>query len=246
MSQYFDREDSIYNWAGEDLPLALEIIANRYVGQHPPLPFAYRAFSKRGFQQLDDGRYDLNLQAKWPRARPGQWAYAYGLLWSENEGSYELLISSYSPTQVLLDGQPVYRSLLAHETDVKAGKAVTVSVHRGWNAFFIKSCKTPAGFGCVIGTSHKRAFPLHFMSPLAERTGQAGWIYSQLADNDIYAEGGIPGMGRGGLELEAMRQDLRHPARQGGLRLVVPARERDRRTPAHAATYDGRPHPLMD
>jgi unsaturated rhamnogalacturonyl hydrolase len=194
MSQYFDLDDSIYSWTGENIPLVLEIVANRYVGQNPPLPFSFRAFSKRGFQQLDDGRYDLNLQAKWPRARPGQWAYGYGLLWSESEGSYELIISSYSPTFVSLDGQPVYRSLLAHETDVKAAKAVTVSVHKGWNAFFVRSCKTPAGFGCVIGTSHKRAFPLHFMSPLAERTGQAGWIYSELTDKDLYAEGGIPGI----------------------------------------------------
>ena len=195
MSQYFDRDDSICNWAGENIPLVLEIIANRYIGQNPPLPFTFRAYSRSGFRQLDDGRYDLNLQAKWPQARPGQWAYAYGLLWSEGDGSYELLISSYSPTQVFLDGQPIYRSLLAHETDVTAARAATVSVHKGWNAFFIKSCKTRAGFGCIIGTSHKRAFPLHFMSPLAERTGEAGWIYSQLTDKDIYAEGAFPGIG---------------------------------------------------
>lgn len=197
MSQHFDHGDSMFNWAGENIPLVLEIIADRYLGQNPPLPFAFRAFSRRGFMQLDDGRYDLNLDPKWPQAKPGQWAYAFGLLWSENEGSYELLISSYSPTQVFLDGQLVYRSLLAHETDAKASRAVTVNVHKGWNAFFIKSCKTRAGFGCVIGTSHKRAFPLHFMSPLAERTGQAGWIYSQLTQQDIYSGGCTPGIGDG-------------------------------------------------
>jgi len=194
MSQYFDRDESIYNWVGEDIPRALEIIANRYIGQNPPLPFTFRTFSKRGFRQLNDGRYDLNMQAKWPEAKPGQWAYLYSMLWSESERSYDLLISSYSPTSVFLDGKLIYRSLLAHETDVKTAKTVTVEVHKGWNGFFIKTCKTPAGFGCVLGSSHKRAFPLHFMSPFAERAGQAGWIYSPLADQDVYQEAKFPGI----------------------------------------------------
>ena len=195
MSQYFDRDESIYNWVGEDVPRTLEIIANRYIGQNPPLPFTFRTFSKRGFRQLDDGRYDLNLQAKWPEAKPGQWAYLYGMLWSESDRDYDLLISSYSPTSVFLDGKLIYRSLLAHETDVKTAKTVTVEVHKGWNGFFIKTCKTSAGFGCVLGSSHKRAFPLHFMSPFAERAGQAGWIYSSVTDQDVYAAAQFPGIG---------------------------------------------------
>jgi len=194
MSHYFDHDESIYNWVGENIPRTLEIIANRYIGQNPPLPFVFRAFSKRGFLQLNDGRYDLNLQSKLPEAKPGQWACLYGMLWSESERSYELLIGSYSPTSVFLDGKLIYRSLLAHETDVQAAKTVIVEVHKGWNSFFIKTRKTPAGFGCIIGTSHKRAFPLHFMSPFAEREGQAGWIYSQLADKDVYPEARFPGI----------------------------------------------------
>ena len=197
MSQYFAPDESIYHWIGEDLPRTLEIIANRYIGQNPPLPFTFRAFSTRGLMQLDDGRYDLNLQSKWPAAKPGQWAYGFGMLWSESDKSYELSISSYSPTSVFLDGQLIYRSLLAHETNVQSSGLVMVEVHRGWNGFFIKTCKTPAGFGCVLGTSHKRAFPLHFMSPFSERAGQAGWIYSQLADKDIYPETQLPCLGDG-------------------------------------------------
>ena len=192
MAQYFDRDESIYNWVGENIPRTLEIIANRYIGQNPPLPFTFRAFSKRGFLQLNDGRYDLNLQSKWLEAKVGQWAFLYGLLWSESEKNYELAISSYSPTSVFLDGKLIYRALLAHETDVTAVKIVIVEVHPGWNSFFIKTRKTPAGFGCVFGTAHKRSFPLHFMSPFAERAGQAGWLYSQLADQDVYAEGKLP------------------------------------------------------
>ena len=194
MSQYFAPDQSIYNRIGGDVPRALEIIANRYIGQNPPLPFNFRVFSRRGFLQLSDGRYDLNLQGKLPETRPGQWAYMYGMLWSEGEKSYEFLISSYSPTTVFLNGNPIYRSLLAHETDIRNGTKVNVLVQDGWNGFFIKTCKTPAGFGCIVGTSNKRAFPLHFMSPLAERAGQAGWIYSQPTDKDIYAQDQLPGI----------------------------------------------------
>ncbi len=195
MSQYFDRDESIYNWLGDDLPRTLEIIANRYIGENPPVPFVYRTISKRGFLQLNDGRYDLNLQAKLPDAKSGQWAYAYGMLWSESEKSYELAISSYSPSNIFLNGKLIYRALLAHETNPQTIKLVTVQVRKGWNGFFIKTQKTPAGFGCVIGTSHKRAFPLDFYSPFVERTGQAGWVYSQLVDQDVYSEDKCPGIG---------------------------------------------------
>ena len=195
MTQYFDRDESIYNRVGDNIPRVLEIIANRYIGQHPPLPFVFRAFSRRGFLQLNDGRYDLNLQSKYPEAKPGQWAYLYGMLWSDDEMSGDLLISAYSPTSVFVNGKLIYRALLAHETNVQASKLVNAQAHKGWNAFFIKTCKTPAGFGCIIGTSHKRAFPLHFMSPLAERVGQAGWIYSQLVNQDVYSENKFPVIG---------------------------------------------------
>ena len=195
MSQYFDRDESIYNWLGDDLPRTLEIIANRYIGENPPVPFVYRAMSKRGFLQLNDGRYDLNLEAKLPDAEPGQWAYAYGMLWSESEKSYELAISSYSPSNIFLNGKLIYRALLAHETNPQTCKLATAQVRKGWNGFFIKAQKTPAGFGCVVGTSHKRAFPLHFYAPFVERLGQAGWIYSQLVDQDVYPEDKFPGIG---------------------------------------------------
>src|SRR5512136_3286644 len=119
MSQYFDRDESIYNWVGESIPRVLEIIANRYIGQNPPEPFTFRTFSKRGFLQWADGRCDMNLQQKYPEARLGQFAYVYGMLWSESERSFDMLISSYSPTSLFVNGKLVYRSLLAHETDVE-------------------------------------------------------------------------------------------------------------------------------
>ncbi len=197
MPHYFDPDESIHGRLGEDVPPVLEIVANRYIGQNPPLPFVFRTFSKRGFMQLNDGRYDLNLQPKYPAAKPGQWAYLYGMLWSESEGNAELLVSSYSPASVFCEGKLIYRSLLAHETDVRNARAVAIQTHKGWNGFFVKTQKTRAGFGCVIGTSFKRAFPFHFMSPFAERAGQAGWIYSQLTDVDVYADGHLPGIADG-------------------------------------------------
>ena len=153
MSQYFASDESIYARMGQDVPRVLEVITNRYIGQNPPLPFVFRAYSKRGLLQRDDGRYDLNLGPKWPQAKTGQWAYVCGLLWSENEGQADLNISAYSPTIIFVNGKLVYRALLAHETDVQAIKTVFVPVQKGWNSFFIKTRKTPAGFGCVLGTA---------------------------------------------------------------------------------------------
>lgn len=192
MPQYIDPDESINAWLGDDVPRAIEIIANRYIGQNPPLPFVFRTFSKRGFMQLNDGRYDLNLGKKYREAKPGQWAYLYGMLWSENEGNAELRISSYSPTKVFCNGNLIYRSLYAHETDVRNSQAVPFQAHKGWNAFFVKTSKTRAGFGCVMGTSFKRSTPFSFMSPFSERAGQAGWVYSGLIDRDVYPDTSLP------------------------------------------------------
>jgi unsaturated rhamnogalacturonyl hydrolase len=192
MAHYFEPDESISNRIGDDIPRALEIIANRYIGENPPLPFVFRAFSKLGFMQSSDGRYDLNLMPKYPDAKTGQWAYLYGTLWSDSDRSCDLAISSYSTSSVYVDNRLIYRSLLANETNVQTIKIVTVQVRKGWSNFFIKTRKTAVGFGCVIGTSRKRAFPLHFYSPFAERIGQAGWVYSQLVDQDIFTEDKIP------------------------------------------------------
>jgi unsaturated rhamnogalacturonyl hydrolase len=195
VSQYFASDKSIFHWVGDDIPRVLEIIANRYIGQNPPLPFVFRTYSQRGLSQREDGRYDLNLDPKWPQAKTGEWAYVYGRLWSEHEGQADLHISAYSPTNVFVNGRLIYCALLAHETDVQAVKTVFAPVQKGWNSFFIKTRKTPAGFGCVLGTAHPGWAPLHFMSPFAEREGQAGWVYSQTSDQDIYPEDKLPGMG---------------------------------------------------
>jgi unsaturated rhamnogalacturonyl hydrolase len=192
MSAYFAYDESIYNQVGDNIPRVLEIIANRYIGQNPPLPFMFRAYSLRGLPHREDGRDDLNLAQKWPRAKIGQWAYVCGRLWSENEGQANLRVSAYSPTSVFVNGKPVYTALLAHETDVQSVKPVVAPVQKGWNSFFIKTCKTPAGFGCILGTAAKTWIPLHFMAPFIEREGQAGWAYSQPGEQDIFPEDKLP------------------------------------------------------
>ncbi len=201
MSRYFDRDESIYNWMGEDVPRVLEVIANHYIGQNPPFPFAFHAYSRNGFHQLDDGRYDMNLQDKWPDARPGQWAYMYGMLWCESDSQVELKISSYSPTSVYLDGKLIYRSLVAPDTDVQAIKSPLVELHTGWNRFFIKTCRTRAGFGCVFGPAHKTWSSFPIVAPLDERMGQAGWVFSEVVDGDLFADHPVTGAADGDVAL---------------------------------------------
>jgi unsaturated rhamnogalacturonyl hydrolase len=192
MTAYFSPDESIFNQVGDDIPRALEIIANRFVGQNPPLPFAFRTYSLRGFAQRADGRDDLNLALKWPQAKNGQWAYACSRLWSENEGQAGLLISAYSPTWIYANGKLVFRALLAHETDPQAVKVVSVPVQKGWNSFFIKSSKTTAGFGCILGSTAKTWVPVHFLAPFSGREGAAGWAYSQICDQDLFPEDRLP------------------------------------------------------
>ena len=171
MAQYFDRDESIYNWVGENIPRTLEIIANRYIGQNPPLPFTFRAFSKRGFLQLNDGRYDLNLQSKLLEAKLGQWAYLYGMLWSESEKSYELSISSYSPTSVFLDGNLIYRSLLAHETDVTRGQNSDRRSAPRLEQFLYQNAQDSGGLWLRLWHSAQKIVPASLHVPLCRTRG---------------------------------------------------------------------------
>jgi hypothetical protein len=79
-----------------------------------------------------------------------------------------------------LNGNGLSRAAGA-QMDVQAVKTVFVPVQKGWNSFFIKTRKTPAGFGCVLGTARKRS-PLT-MCPCRAKGQPAA---SKVSDQDIF------------------------------------------------------------
>ncbi|MDF2922997.1 MAG: hypothetical protein K0R57_1911 [Paenibacillaceae bacterium] len=192
MPHYFDPEQSMDFRAGSEPSQVLEKIASRYTGNHPAVPFAFRAYSRHGFRQRPDARFDLNLGEKYPEAGLGQYAYAFAKLWSGTDSAWEAAISCYGPVRLHVNGQQVYRSEIADEVNINNRRSITIPLKQGWNALFFTMCKTASGFGCIFGTIRSKWGSPVFLSPFAERSGQAGWICSELTDTDWFAGRELP------------------------------------------------------
>lgn len=180
---YFHREESMKSRC-EDIRDVMRIIANKYIGDNPAHPFVLRAFSENGFKQLDDGRYDLNLDCMYPGTAIGKVAYLAAMLWSDEECTVAASISFRSPTLLYVNGNLLCRSQIEEERNLQIKKTVQLPLMKGWNSFLIQTRKSPVGFGCIFGSTSGKWCPLHFMSPFSDRYGQGGWIYSELLDAD--------------------------------------------------------------
>jgi hypothetical protein len=79
MEGYFVKEESIFEKCGSNIRDAITVIANRYIADNPEYRFTLRAFSKNGFMQMPDGRYDIDFDGKYPNAPLGKNAYAFAM-----------------------------------------------------------------------------------------------------------------------------------------------------------------------
>ncbi|SDN32971.1 Rhamnogalacturonyl hydrolase YesR [Paenibacillus sp. yr247] len=192
MTTYFNEVESIKSRLGQDDKRTLKVLADRYIGANPPVPFTFRAFNRAGILQNEEGLFDLNLGRKFPEAKPGQFAYAYGLAWSDGERNLDVLIRCLGPIQFYFNDELAYRSNVIDE--IKPGATVKLNLNfvKGWNRLFIKAKNTAAGFGCLFGSDEAKVRILNVLSPFAERQGQAGWVYSAPSDFDVYEGSPLP------------------------------------------------------
>ncbi|NLX77745.1 MAG: hypothetical protein GXZ01_10345 [Clostridiaceae bacterium] len=106
------------------------------------------------------------------------------MLWCDDDCEVDVSLAFKSPTFLFVNGKLQCRSQIEEERFRNVPGILKISLARGWNSFLVKSMKTPAGFGCIIGSKSSKWYPLHFMSPFRERYGQGGWVYSEPADFD--------------------------------------------------------------
>jgi len=189
MSAYFDAEESAFAHFGYDDRAVLQLLADRYKGTNPPVPFTFRTFFRSGVLQTKEGLYDIDLKAKFPAARAGQHGYAYASVWSDSERSLDLLLACYGPVQLYLNGEMMYRSSVIDEIKPDAEVKLNVTFNKGWNRLFLKMKSTTAGFGCKIGADEAKVRILNVLSPFPERAGQSGWVYTAPAEADLFADG---------------------------------------------------------
>ncbi|MDF2935282.1 MAG: hypothetical protein K0Q90_655 [Paenibacillaceae bacterium] len=188
MKPYFDEQESMYTKLYDRTDGILEAVANAYIGRNPALPFEFRGFSRDGFLKKGNGRTNMNVEEKLPEAKLGQYAYVFGLLWSNHDGWTDFGLSCYGPASVYLNREFLYKADIGEEVNPKMVKGIRAKLQKGWNSVCIKFVKAPTGFGGVFGTLNTKWNPMEFMSPFQERKGQAGWIYSDAMDADSFSE----------------------------------------------------------
>lgn len=177
--EYFPAHDSIARYAGGDSANVLAAVASRYIGANPPQPPVYRVHSRSGFRRRSDCRYDLNLGERFPELEPGQFVYAWSMLWSEQETETPLAASCYGPLKLYINGRQAFASNLNDDVFPERRTSFRATLDKGWNHLVLEFAATATGCGGVVGTGSVKGSPLHVLVPASARqSGGEGWIYS--------------------------------------------------------------------
>ncbi len=178
MTVYLEPRQSSYYWFGDEEQQVLEVLANRYAGANPPIPFAMRAFSKAGILQDANGLYDMDLSSRMPDAEDGDYGYAYGLVWSDDERSLDGLLEPFGPVRLYVNDERAYRSTAVDELKADGQAVIPLLLRKGWNTLLVEARRTQAGFGCRFGADEAKVRIMQVLAPFANRSGAAGWVYA--------------------------------------------------------------------
>lgn len=184
----FSAKESAHYSFGEDAQQVLGLVANRYIGANPQLPFIHRAFSAAGIMQNGEGLYLLDFSDIYSASPNGSYAYAMALVWSDEQRSIDGVMEPLGPLSLYLNEQRLYRSAVIEELKPDGRVAIPLLFEKGWNVLMIEARKTPAGFGCRFGAEEGKVRILQVLSPFANRSGQSGWIYSEPLAQPVYGE----------------------------------------------------------
>lgn len=182
---YISDQQSMYRQYPNEVEQALQIITNRYIGEQPRHSVVYRAFNRQGFIRDLDYRYHFDLGARYPELKEGQYVYAWAKIWAEQPISLGFSLSCFGPIAVFLNGERVFKSNLNDDVFPDRRTGFRTKLEQGWNHFVLRFTSTPTGCGGWFGTGSIKGFPLHFIVPSQERSGQEGWIFSSPLDEEM-------------------------------------------------------------
>lgn len=175
---YFEPKESMRSAFGDDDHRILEVLAARYVGANPPVPFAMRPFSSNGIMQTGEGLYDMDMAVKLPQAKTGDYAYIFGKVWSDDEREIDVNVEPLGPVRVYVREELIYQSTAVDEMKPDARAVLPLSLDPGWNPLLIEARRTEAGFGCRFGAEEAKVRILQVQAPFSGREGHGGWVFA--------------------------------------------------------------------
>ncbi|MDR0924343.1 MAG: hypothetical protein LBN31_08330, partial [Hungatella sp.] len=185
-NNYFQWEESAYHVYGERDREVIALMANRFIGHNPQAPYQYRLDFTSGIICDTKGWYQFDFGSRFPQAAVGEVCYGAGDLYSHNQTVSQFQIQSCGPTVLWVNGEKVFHSTPPQE-GMKSCCTFAIPLETGINHFLLETEKTEIGFGLSLRHAQPQWQPTHFTAPLAERKGQAGFVYSAPIGRELVA-----------------------------------------------------------
>lgn len=176
--KYFNQEDSAFAVYGDRDREVIALLANHFIGENPQVPYQYRLDFTSGIICDTKGWYLFDFEHRFPQAQIGDICYGAGDLYSHERTPSLFEIRCQGPVVCYVNGEEVFRSLPGDES-FKAPAFFSITLLAGLNHFVLVTEKTEIGFGFTLRNAKPQWEPPHFLSPVPERNGQAGFVYSE-------------------------------------------------------------------
>ncbi|GLC82365.1 glycoside hydrolase family 88 protein [Lacrimispora brassicae] len=182
-SNNFHWEESAFHVYGEGDREVIALMANRFIGQNPQAPYQYRLDFTSGITCDTKGWYQFDFGSRFSQADVGEVCCGAGDLYSHSQTLSQFQIQCCGPTVCWVNGEKVFHSAPPQES-FKSCCTFSIPLQTGLNHFLLETEKTELGFGLLLRHAQPQWQPSHFTAPLAERKGQAGFIYSPPASRE--------------------------------------------------------------
>lgn len=101
MNDYFPQDNGIGVRIGNGVKQVLQIIANRFIADNPPIPVKYYLRSSRNFHISEDYMDEIALHKKMPELVPEQYVYAWAKLSVPQAGPFNFRFSAFGPVKAV-------------------------------------------------------------------------------------------------------------------------------------------------
>lgn len=187
LTRYIDPQDSMAaQTEGHDISHVLTVMAQRYIGEHPPHGPVYRVTRASEIRKLDNHTYSFPIGRMFPEMRTDQKVYAWAKLWIEEPQEFIFLLRCYGPVRLFHNGEQRYGSAPEEEAEDAQPLKLKVGLVQGWNHFVLELGKCEDGrCGAEFGSGNRKNKPYTFLSPSLEREGEEGWIYTSPVESPL-------------------------------------------------------------
>ena len=176
---YVEDGMSLYDCCTRDRKQMLEIIAARYMGENPPVPFQFREYDTNGFRCGNDGRFMIDLNEKLPDCPSGWFSIVKTRFYKEQEEIHVFSLECLSPVTVLLNEEKVFQSKAGDECRRNGVCVLELHCKKGWNEIALVCRKTKGGFGCLFGVKDPGWAWLPFYNPVSGYHDRLGFAYTR-------------------------------------------------------------------